>query len=72
MPLVKQNLELQLIKYFNDNKKESRTSEQMAKDLANIIHNYIKSAMITINGTGTGASPTGPVVTTVTGTGKII
>lgn len=81
MPLVKTNLENQLTNFFKNNKK---TPEESAKQLANIIDAYIKSATVVIQGSGliapgsilTAGSPaaqsnTNPVISQVTGQGNL-
>jgi hypothetical protein len=68
MPLVEKTLEIQLLEFFKNNNK---TPEKAAKELASIITNYIKTATVTVNGTGAGANAGGPIATIVTGTGLI-
>lgn len=80
MPLIKVKLVADLTKFFQNNEK---TANDAAKELADIIDAYIKSATITVNGSGTAPPgiPTAgtpaaqttvaPVITTVTGTGTI-
>ena len=80
MPLIKPKLIQELTAYFKNNNK---TPEDAAKELANIIDAYIRSALVTVNGAGvappgiiSAPTPAGivsvtPVATTVTGTGTI-
>jgi hypothetical protein len=74
-------LQNKLLKFFSDNKKSAKDA---AEQLSTIIDDYIKSATVTVNGNGvtppggvvTVGSPATqvnsiPVMSTVTGNGKI-
>lgn len=80
MPLIKAKLIKDLTDFFDNNNK---SPSQAAKELAAIIDAYIKTATVTVTGSGIAApgiptagtaliqATTAPVATTVSGTGTI-
>ena len=67
MPLVPNLLEIQLKALV----KTELSPEEANAEFARIITDYIKTAQVTVTGSGTGGNGGGPIATIVTGTGTI-
>ena len=78
MPLVPQSLAAQILAALNkqaaksgDNDTAEQSAQELAEDLASVIDAYIKTGLVTVNGTIVGVAGSIPVTGTCTATGNI-